>query len=197
MSESNSSTKQCCSCEHFLSADCFYKCSAKKDGLAAMCKDCNREYQKKYRENNREYFRERNRKERAENPSLNAARTMRWRDKNRGPKAAMNKAWREANKGAQMEHWQRRRARKQQAQGSHTFNEVWRMAEDQGWLCGYCEVPLFGVFHVDHILPLSRGGSDSWDNLAVTCKFCNLRKSTKNAEEYIEWLKLLSRDQKH
>jgi 5-methylcytosine-specific restriction endonuclease McrA len=71
------------------------------------------------------------------------------------------------------------------AQGSYTSAEIAQMYEDQGGLCAYCETPLFGAFHADHMVPLSRGGRNDWTNLAVACAECNLRKSTKTAEEFM------------
>jgi hypothetical protein len=38
--------------------------------------------------------------------------------------------------------------------------------------------------HVDHVIPLSRGGSDSLDNLVWACSTCNLRKGSKTAGEF-------------
>jgi hypothetical protein len=35
------------------------------------------------------------------------------------------------------------------------------------------------VFHIDHIIPKSRGGSTAEDNLAVQCPYCSLHKSNK------------------
>lgn len=81
-----------------------------------------------------------------------------------------------------------RRAQLAAAKGSHTLDEVWSMAESQCWLCAYCEDPLFGEYHVDHMVPISRGGDNGWWNLAITCPRCNFSKNAKTAEEYWEFL---------
>ncbi|MBO4313157.1 MAG: HNH endonuclease [Desulfovibrio sp.] len=41
-------------------------------------------------------------------------------------------------------------------------------------------------FHVDHIIPISKGG-DEWDlnNLELSCPDCNLQKSTREEIEYV------------
>jgi len=49
------------------------------------------------------------------------------------------------------------------------------------YLCG--EVVLINDRHVDHIVPLSRGGRHVASNLAVACAACNLSKSAKLPEE--------------
>ena len=36
---------------------------------------------------------------------------------------------------------------------------------------------------IDHIMPSSRGGSNSWENLATCCKGCNNKKDNKTPEE--------------
>jgi HNH endonuclease len=46
--------------------------------------------------------------------------------------------------------------------------------------CEYCCAPEIlsnMAFEVDHIIPISRNGADELDNLALSCRICNLRKS--------------------
>jgi len=56
-------------------------------------------------------------------------------------------------------------------------------ARDQ-YVCMYC-----GVSHVakelsrDHVVPTSRGGTDSWTNCVTACKRCNNRKANKSPEQ--------------
>lgn len=44
--------------------------------------------------------------------------------------------------------------------------------------CRYCG-SLKGPFHVDHVQPWSKGGTDTDDNLVTACIRCNLRKGSK------------------
>lgn len=37
---------------------------------------------------------------------------------------------------------------------------------------------------IDHLLPLSRGGTNASENLVASCSRCNFRKNTKTAEEF-------------
>jgi hypothetical protein len=44
--------------------------------------------------------------------------------------------------------------------------------------CQYCgETKIPGEFHVDHILPKSKGGKDELENYILACKSCNVRKN--------------------
>lgn len=50
--------------------------------------------------------------------------------------------------------------------------------------CSYCRLAQFGhgaTFHIDHIVPRSKGGATSLDNLALQCPNCSLRKADKLA----------------
>ena len=43
--------------------------------------------------------------------------------------------------------------------------------------------PLLRELNIDHVLPRSRGGADTWENLVTACRVCNLRKGWKTPEE--------------
>lgn len=49
-----------------------------------------------------------------------------------------------------------------------------------GHRCGYCGKP---ASTIDHILPRSRGGADSWENLVACCLRCNNVKSDRTPQE--------------
>jgi hypothetical protein len=50
-----------------------------------------------------------------------------------------------------------------------------------GGRCAWCGVSLVGQpIEIDHIMPLSRGGHNTADNLAVTCPTCNRRKGDRH-----------------
>jgi len=51
-----------------------------------------------------------------------------------------------------------------------------------GHKCGYCgraDLPLT----IDHVVPKSKGGYDSWENLVAACLPCNNRKGNRSPEE--------------
>jgi 5-methylcytosine-specific restriction endonuclease McrA len=62
-----------------------------------------------------------------------------------------------------------------------------------GYTCVYCGIGPGGVsrgrtlkredFTVDHIIPRSRGGRNTWSNCACACYSCNQRKGNRTAHE--------------
>jgi 5-methylcytosine-specific restriction endonuclease McrA len=50
-----------------------------------------------------------------------------------------------------------------------------------GHKCQYCGSTK--ELTIDHIIPRSRGGEDSWENLVVACMPCNTRKGDKLLED--------------
>lgn len=44
------------------------------------------------------------------------------------------------------------------------------------------------LFHLDHIIPLSRGGRHEEGNLRPLCEFCNMAKGERQAAELDEWI---------
>ena len=63
-----------------------------------------------------------------------------------------------------------------------------RLFEAQEARCAACQVkwPLRGFYglHLDHIQPLSRGGSNHDDNIQLLCQPCNTAKSDRTMEEF-------------
>lgn len=50
--------------------------------------------------------------------------------------------------------------------------------------CEYCQMSSTlqgGEFHIEHIVPRSRGGTDSFENLGLACPSCNLSRSDRVA----------------
>lgn len=58
-----------------------------------------------------------------------------------------------------------------------------RIFERDGEVCAYCATTV-GPFHIDHVAPLRKGGTNEDDNLCVACVPCNLSKKDRAVEEW-------------
>jgi 5-methylcytosine-specific restriction endonuclease McrA len=77
------------------------------------------------------------------------------------------------------------RARKRGSIGHHTVADILDIFAIQKEKCAYCRAKLtLRTKQVDHIIPVSKGGSDAKTNLQILCKPCNLRKASKDPLDY-------------
>lgn len=125
---------------------------------------------REYREKNREIIRERNkqwaREDRKNNPNKKHKRSR---------EVILNQT-------------RNRRARKIGAEGKYTTKDVNALFKAQGGKCATCKTHIRHAgelkFEIDHVVPLSRGGSNWPSNLALSCKRCNRAKRDLMPEDW-------------
>lgn len=168
------------------------------DGACVICKaeDSRRRYEANP-DAAREAARERARRSREANPEAHreAKRqsSRRWREANPEAHREISRRWREANREshreAMREHGRRwykanresyranNRKRAARVKEGATGAEVQRWVRTEPKECLWCGADCANEYHIDHVTPLSRGGSHEIWNLAIACRDCNLRKS--------------------
>jgi 5-methylcytosine-specific restriction endonuclease McrA len=99
--------------------------------------------------------------------------------------------WNAANPDGPRTRSRNYRAKLYAAEGNHTRQEIEALHARQNGRCVYCSLRLGKKYHADHIVPLSRGGSNWITNIQLTCGPCNNRKRATDPVTYARRLGLL------
>ena len=138
---------------------------------------------KKWRKKNPDKVKETNAKRYLVDPIKYRTQVKQWAHKNPGRRRAIS-----------IRYAHNRRARIEGNGGSYTTDELNALMVSQGYSCFYCDKPFFHntldtKVHIDHMTPISRGGSNDISNIALSCPHCNLSKNARTAEEFMLLLK--------
>ena len=102
---------------------------------------------------------------------------------NREEALANAAAWRKANPEKMCDYSRARQARKRGAPVVEDIRraDIW---ERDGGICYLCGLPCDpDNWHLEHLIPLSRGGNHSADNVAASHPECNRAKGTRTPDE--------------
>ena len=59
-----------------------------------------------------------------------------------------------------------------------------RLFRRDNYMCMYCGDYLYSCEQTrDHVVPVSRGGADTWENVVTACRDCNHRKADMSLDE--------------
>ena len=159
-----------------------------KGGLKPACTNCCNEYNRAYYANHREEVNARISEYRAAHGEETAAYLRAYRAAHIQERTAYMRSWRLAHpehaaaKARAATHIQR--ARKRGNGGSHTADDVQAQYDRQKGRCFYCAAPVGGTYHVDHVVPLCKGGSNGPENLVIACPGCNQAKHAKHPMDF-------------
>jgi 5-methylcytosine-specific restriction endonuclease McrA len=100
--------------------------------------------------------------------------------------AATLRRYRKANPH-KLREWQQRRG-KGKVLPRLPWGTVPRIGDAQRWRCAICRCSIRGGYHLDHIMPIARGGKHVPRNLQLLCPSCNVRKNAKDPIAYMQEL---------
>lgn len=192
---------RCCQCMDEYKKKYRNESDIHKEYMAAWHSK-NKEQQARYREENKQKIKEISLRWREKNPERHAENARNWAAKNPEKVRKNRIEWRKKNpeRAAELARkWRQRNPEKQRQIMFHTNSRkrglrlliahglTDRLGIKQGWKCPYCMACIKSSFEIDHIHPVSRGGSGDESNLQLTCKSCNCSKGAKTHQEFIDW----------
>ena len=90
------------------------------------------------------------------------------------------------NKYKYLERARKRRALKRNAEHDNYMPWLKEIKSKRKFICYWCGKKVAtNRLHVDHIIPLSKGGNDTWDNVCASCDKCNMAKHDKMPFDFV------------
>lgn len=150
-----------------------------------------RESRKKWENNNPEKVREKYRLRYAKNPQRHINNSRLYRERYPDKSKEQRRRWlekhpdftrelyrRNPQKNLAIQH--RRRALKKSNGGSYTSDQIQNLRLQQNNCCYHCGISFDEKkMHIDHWIPLSKGGSNDISNIKLLCQHCNCTKHNK------------------
>ena len=171
--------RRCTKCRCVLPEAEFNKKLSDVFGLQSLCRDCNKNATRAYYADNRDHHRKVIAAWTQSNRSHVREYHKKWYSENRERRLEVAKEWKQSNPELVVHYSAARRARQS---GGNRYQvlpkEIIRLRETPCYHCGA------EAEHIDHIVPISRGGSHSIGNLGPMCAQCNLSKGAKTYAEF-------------
>ncbi len=182
-------TRTCSECEQRLPITEFHKDKSATDGYRSKCKTCRLGKVKEW------YLKDVDKRR-------IVAKNRRKRNPEKARKDDLERYERDREKriGLATEHSHRRKARKLKTVVEKGISKK-ALKKKFGTKCYYCQKEMdFSVgkgrkFNrnmatIEHLIPLSRGGQHTWENIVLACRHCNISKNAKSIQEFEEYNKV-------
>ncbi|MBZ9659817.1 HNH endonuclease [Mesorhizobium sp. ESP-6-4] len=120
------------------------------------------------------------------NPEKAKECSIRWRENNPEKHKDSQRKWALNNPETVQSNVRARRARKRNAEGHHTKEDIERLLIRQNFKCAECgtDIRKRASRQVDHIMPLKLGGTNWPHNLQLLCSTCNKVKAAKHPLDF-------------
>lgn len=163
--------KKCTRCGERKNKHEFHRNKSNSDGLESFCKKCRGLYARKWEQQNSDRRRGYNKT---------------YREQNREKRVAITNSWKQSNPEKYRAHTKKsnlknriRRRELRNVSSDVLKHIIWCKSNP----CSYCGSLIGGTY--DHVIPFSRGGPTSIENLVPACQKCNDSKGVKTPEEWV------------
>ena len=180
--------------------------SCKKAYRKTLNKDAMKRYQKEYRIKYKEELSEKNKIRHVKNKERNnkisreyyqknkeelLAESIKYYHNNKDRIKASKKEYRKLNyviKRERLRSQANRMNRRASGIKEIRITTIRRVIKKYNSKCYWCDIYIDTKkkksFHIDHYIPLSKGGANSEENLVLSCPFCNMSKGAKDPLEF-------------
>jgi len=149
-----------------------------KDG---RCVPCRHKINARWEKNNRDLVNAKSRKWNAANADVKRSINAAYRANNKDKINARRRQKRLEDPSAE----KNKTAKRRKATGKLPKGIIKNLLAKQNNRCACCGVVFEGLYHLDHIVPISRGGKNTEDNVQLLLPKCNLQKYTMTFEEFL------------
>ena len=174
--------KNCNRCNNKKEIREFHKNPNNADGYLNQCKNCVSLAHKKFYAENKERFKEPRKKRYWETREKSIKDAVEWGKKNKGKRKIIRAKWRDNNRELANHLTKTWYPRSIGSKGDYTLDEFKQKLEKFGGKCAYCRSNIATTR--DHIIPISRKGTNTIDNINPSCLSCNDKKGTKLLSEW-------------
>lgn len=150
------------------------------------CKPCQKMYKAAWYAANRDRLNAKTANWKLANPEKVKALKATYQAANPEKVNAQIKAWRKANPEAMRIICQNYRSRKRINGGILSKNLSEKLFKLQKGKCPCCNQPLGDNYHLDHIVPIALGGSNTDDNIQLLRGTCNHQKHAKHPIDFMQ-----------
>lgn len=169
---------------YFTGKPCIRGHIGKRLSQSKACVSCNEERYKERFYKNGVYDIKLRRKMHSKNKEQYLKKAREWSERNKEYHKKLIAQWWADNPEKAREYWSKRRAKRRAASGSHSAEEISNLLKKQNYKCAACNKGIKKKYTVDHIVPLSRGGSNFIENIQMLCRFCN---TSKGVQDHVDW----------
>lgn len=193
-------TKICIMCNTQKEINQFNKNKTKKDGLSSECKECIKIYKKEYRLKNAEKIKVGRKKYYEANKEKVLRDNSKWKQENREHHNKTSREYHiknrekilEYNRSPKRKLSQRLSTHKRRAiikEGSIKTEDLQLLIENSK-TCYWCNTKINkkekAGYHLDHYIPLSKGGTHTLENIVISCPSCNKQKHAKDPYQFAQ-----------